>query len=138
VLLFKKRRAYREGMTSTLLPLLSQPDRTELGALLAPDVVFHSPFADYAGRTDVAHLLSMIPTVMHDIAPSRVVESDGGRTTFFDASAGDRTLQGVLDERYDSGRLVNATLFIRPYATLRVAMAQMGAALEADPLPSTR
>src|SRR5215213_7908934 len=99
VLLFQKQAAYREGMTSTLLPLMSAPDRTELDALLAPDVAFHSPFADYAGRPDVAHLLSMIPSVVHDIAPTRVVESDGGRTTFFDASAGDRTLQGVLDER---------------------------------------
>jgi hypothetical protein len=126
------------GMTSTLLPLLSRPDRTELDALLAPDVAFHSPYADYSGRPDVAHLLAMIPTVVHEIAPTRVVEDDGGRTTFFDASAGDRTLQAVLDERYDSGHLVDATLFIRPYATLRVAMAKMGAALEADPLPSTR
>ena len=126
-------------MTTTLLPLLSRPDRTELDALLATDVAFHSPFADYAGQPDVAHLFSMIPTVVHDIAPTRVAEDDGGRTTFFDASAGDRTLQGVLDERYDdSGHLVDATLFIRPYASLRVAMAQMGAALEVDPLPSKR
>jgi hypothetical protein len=126
-------------MTSTLLPLLSRPDRAVLDALLTTDVAFHSPFADYAGRPDVAHLLSMIPTVVHDIASTRVVENYGGRTTFFNASAGDRTLQGVLDERYDdSGHLEDATLFIRPYATLRVAMAQMGAALEADPLPSKR
>ena len=126
-------------MTSTLLPLLRQPDRAELDALLATDVAFHSPFADYSGPADVAHLFSMIPTVVHDIAPTRVVEDDGGRTTFFDASADDRALQGVLDERYDdSGHLVDATLFIRPYATLRIAMARMGAALEADPLPSKR
>jgi hypothetical protein len=126
-------------MTSTLVPLLRQPDRAALDALLAPDVEFHSPFTDYAGHDDVTHQILTNATVVHDVEATRVLEDDGGRTTFIDGRVDDRTLQGVLDERYDdAGHLVDATLFIRPYATLRVAMAQMGAALESDPLPSTR
>ena len=126
-------------MASTLVPLLREPDRPALDALLAPAVQFHSPFADYAGHDDVSHLISTIATVVHDVEPTRVLEDDGGRTTFIDGRVDDRALQGVLDERYDdAGQLVEATLFIRPYATLRVAMAHMGAALEADPLPSKR
>lgn len=48
-------------------------------------------------------------------------------------------MQGVLDERYDEhGQLVEATLMLRPFATLRIAIAAMAAALDATPLPSTR
>lgn len=126
-------------MTSTLVTLLQQPDPAALDALLAADVNFHSPFADYAGRPDVAHLISLIATVVANVTPTRVLEDVGGRTTFIDGVVEDHELQGVLDERHgESGQVIDATLFIRPYSSLRVAMARMGTALAADPLPSTR
>ena len=126
-------------MMQTVLSLLERPDPPTLEALLAPDVQFHSPFADYSGRADVAHLFATIATVLRDIETTRVLVDDRGRTTFLAATVDDHPLQAVLDERLDDdGRLVDSTLFIRPYSTLRVAMSRMGAALETSPLPSRR
>jgi hypothetical protein len=48
-------------------------------------------------------------------------------------------LDGVLVQRCSAdGLLVEATLLLRPLAALRTAIAQMRAALTADPLPSAR
>ena len=126
-------------MASPLATLLQAPDRDALGALLADAARFHSPVADYEGRADVGHLLALIATVVGDIRPTRELADAMATTTFFDAAVEGRPLQGVLDERYDErGRLVEATLMLRPFATLRVAIAAMAAALEAEPLPSAR
>ena len=74
-----------------------------------------------------------------DIRPTRALADGAATTTFFDAAVDGRALQGVLDERYDErGRLVEATLMLRPFATLRIAIAAMAAALEEEPLPSVR
>ncbi len=48
-------------------------------------------------------------------------------------------VEGVLDEHYDEhDLLIDATLMLRPYATLRRAIAEMARALHATPLPSGR
>lgn len=100
---------------------------------------FHSPVADYEGRADVAHLLSLTVTVVRDVQPTRELEDGTGKTTFISGVVEARPLQGVLDERYDEhGRLTEATLMLRPLAALRIAVAAMGAALQAAPLPSAR
>ena len=126
-------------MASPLVTLLQAPDRDALGALLADEARFHSPVADYDGRADVAHLLALIASVVGDIRPTRALADGAATTTFFDAAVDGRALQGVLDERYDErGRLVEATLMPRPFATLRIAIAAMAAALEEEPLPSAR
>jgi hypothetical protein len=126
-------------MASPLVTLLQAPDRDALDALLADAARFHSPVADYESRADVAHLLSLIATVVGDIQPTRELEDDGSAITFFDGVVEGRPVQGVLDERYDAdGRLAEATLMLRPYATLGVAIAAMAAALDAEPLPSAR
>jgi hypothetical protein len=50
---------------------------------------------------------------------------------------GEEDVQGMLFERLDEvGRLIDATLTIRPYSGLRAAMKTMQARLEASPLPS--
>ena len=126
-------------MASPLVTLLQAPDRDALGALLADEARFHSPVADYEGRADVAHLLALIASVVGDIRPTRALADGAATTTFFDAAVDGRALQGVLDEHYDErGRLVEATLMLRPFATLRIAIAAMAAALEKEPLPSAR
>jgi hypothetical protein len=126
-------------MASPLVTLLQAPDRDALDALLADAARFHSPVADYEGRADVAHLLWLIASVVGDIRPTRELADGAATTTFFDAAVDGRALQGVLDERYDErGRLVEATLMLRPFATLRIAIAAMAAALEEEPLPSAR
>ncbi|MBN6038044.1 nuclear transport factor 2 family protein [Amycolatopsis sp. 195334CR] len=119
----------------TLLPLLRDRDEAGLAALLADDVRFHSPVADYAGRADVAHLFGLISGVLRKITPDREVGSWPHVTTFFSSGG----LRGVLDERYDSSdHLVEATLMLRPLSLLQQKIAEMGAALRATPLPSAR
>ena len=126
-------------MPSPLVGLLQAPDRDALEALLAYAARFHSPVADYEGHADVAHLLTLIATVVDDIQPTRELEDGEATTTFFSGTVAGRPAQGVLDERHhDHGRLVDATLMLRPFAALRVAMAAMAAALDAAPLPSAR
>ncbi|MGH3355972.1 MAG: hypothetical protein ACRDOJ_08735 [Nocardioidaceae bacterium] len=127
------------AMTPPLVSLLQTPDPAALNALLAETVRFRSPVADYEGRADVAHLLTLIATVVDEIQPTRELEDATGKTTFIDAVVGDKPVQGVLDEHYDeSGLLIEATLMLRPLSTLRIAVAAMAAALDAEPLPSAR
>jgi len=126
-------------MASPLIGLLQAPDRDALEALLHESVRFHSPVADYDGRQDVAHLFCLIGTVVHDIQPTRELEDETARTTFMSGVVQGNPVQGFLDEHYDEhARLVEATLMLRPLATLQIAVVAMGAALDADPLPSTR
>ena len=122
-------------MASTLVSLLRDRDEAGLAALLAEDVRFHSPVADYAGRADVAHLFALISGVLRDLSPVREVTSGPHVTTFFESGP----LQGVLDQRYDEAdRLAEATLMLRPFSALRQAIAEMGTALQSAPLPSAR
>lgn len=126
-------------MSSPLITLLQDQDPDSLVALLADGVRFHSPVADYEGRADVAHLFTLIGSVLRDVETDREVEDGATRTTFFRGSAESRPLQGILDEHYDdSGRLTEATLMLRPLSSLHVAVSAMAAALAESPLPSAR
>src|SRR5829696_7619204 len=117
---------------ATLLPLL-RLEGTGAAVQLADDVVFHSPVADYGGREDVLHLLRTIASVLEDVRVTRSIGDDRTTTSFLSAHVGGRALTGVLDEARDpDGRVVVATLLLRPYATLRTAIGAMQAALEHD------
>lgn len=115
------------------------PDKASLP--LAPDVVFHSPVADYSGRDDVAHLFPKLGQCLTGIEPVQEFTEDGGRhsVTTFHGNVGDETLYGAFVQEVDEqGRLVEATLLIRPLSTLRTAVSIMRDALTTDPLPSSR
>ncbi len=62
-------------MSSPLVALLQAPDRGALDALLAEGVRFQSPVADYEGCADVAHLVSLIGTVVQVVRPTRELET---------------------------------------------------------------
>jgi 2-methylisocitrate lyase-like PEP mutase family enzyme len=124
---------------ATLLTLLRREGHTGAAVELADDVVFHSPVADYEGRDDVLHLLRTIASVLEHVRVTRSVGEERTITSFLSAQVGGRAITGVLDEARDpDGRVVAATLLLRPYAALRSAMGAMQAALERDPLPSVR
>jgi 2-methylisocitrate lyase-like PEP mutase family enzyme len=124
---------------ATLLTLLRREGHTGAAVQLADDVVFHSPVADYEGSEDVLHLLRPIASVLEDVRLTRSIGDDRTTTSFVSAHVGGHALTGVLDEARDAdGRVIVATLLLRPYAALRTAMGAMQAALERDPLPSTR
>lgn len=124
-------------MPSPIVSLLQDPDRRALAELVSESVRFHSPVADYEGRSDVTHLLLLIARVLEDLRPTRELRTSTSYTTFVETSVNGRPIEGVLDEHQDdSGRVVEATLMLRPLSALRAAVAVMAQALDEDPLPS--
>lgn len=124
-------------MPSPVVALLQAPDRRLLEASLSDSVRFHSPVADYEGRGDVAHLLSLIGNVLEELRQTRELRTSTSQTTFVEAVVNGRPIQGVFDEHHDAeGRLLEATLMLRPLGALRAAVAAMAQALEDEPLPS--
>jgi hypothetical protein len=113
---------------SRLLDAIAGRDRDRLNALLADDVVFHSPVQTYRGREQVVHLLLTIGGVLDGIEEVRGV----GTVTFFAAVVEEHPLDGMLDEHAKDGRLTEITLMLRPLAALQAAVARMARAL-ADP-----
>jgi hypothetical protein len=104
--------------------------------LLAEDVTFSSPVADYHGRGNAAHMLGLIATVLEDVAPVQGWGDGREWLSAFTARVDDGELQGMLrEERGPAGKLVQVTLFLRPYPVLRVAIAKMRQRLADSPLP---
>lgn len=123
---------------SAVLAMLQRPDPDpeRLRARVAETVTFHSPVADYHGYVAVAHILGHISSVLAGVTAIRVASDHDTTATFIKASVNGAPIEGVLDERRDSsGRVVEATLLLRPYAVLRTAIAAMRARLADDPLP---
>jgi hypothetical protein len=81
--------------------------------------------------------MKAISTVLEDVSESRTLNEGEMRTTFFTAQIEGHDLDGVLDERFDeNGRIAEATLLLRPYRALGVAVDHMRARLAEHPLPS--
>ena len=114
---------------SELLPAIANGDREALEALVAEDVVFHSPVQTYRGREQVVHLLVTIGGVIDAVEATRHLDG----VTFFTAHVEEHPVDGVLDEHAgDDGRVTELTLMLRPLAQLQAAVARMARAL-ADP-----
>ena len=109
------------------------------GELLAQDVTFASPFAEYHGRADVAHLFGLIGRVLCEPTITGAASDGTFVYTSLRGSAAGQPIEGVVRERHDGdGRLVHGTLFLRPYRSLRAAMDAMGRLLAESPLPGAR
>jgi hypothetical protein len=120
-----------------LIDALAEASVTDIGAVLAPQIRFRSPYADYRGRDDVAHLVGQVRHVLGDVDLGRRLTDARTTMTAFEARVGGEAVQGVLvEERDEQGRVADAMLTIRPYAGLRAALRAMDARLAADPLPS--
>ena len=120
-----------------LIDALADPASAVVEETFGDDVRFRSPYADYQGRADVAHLVSLIRDVLIDIEPVHRLHDRATTISLFGARVAEDSVQGLLFEQHDdAGKLVDATLTIRPYAGLRAAMKAMRVRLEAAPLPS--
>jgi hypothetical protein len=123
---------------SLILPVWQTGGTGALDDLLAEDVTFCSPVADYHGRENAAHLLGLIATVLEDVDPVRRWGGEHEWLIAFTARVGGDELQGILrEERSPAGQLTRVTLFLRPYPVLRVAIAKMRQRLADSPLPRT-
>jgi hypothetical protein len=115
-----------------LLSAIGERDREALAAMVADDVVFHSPVTTYHGRDQVVDLLALIGSVLDDVTATREVET----VTFVKGHMEGEELDGVLVESRDSdGRIAEITLLLRPLATLQAAVRRMARALAERPDP---
>jgi hypothetical protein len=122
-----------------LIDALAEPSSAGVEELLGANVRFRSPYADYAGRPDVAHLVGLIRNVVVDVRPLRRFRARSSAISVFEARVEGTEVQGTLFEQYDgAGALVDAMLTIRPYAGLRTAMRVMQALMEDSPLPGAK
>ena len=111
---------------SRLIDAIRGSDADSLRAMLAEDVVFHSPVQTYRGRDQAIHLLVLIGGILDAMAVTR--EVDG--VTFFTANVGEHPVDGVLVERTDQyGHIKEITVMLRPLAALQAAVARMARAL---------
>jgi hypothetical protein len=106
-------------------------DMDSVVALLADDVVFHSPivFADYRGREAVGPILHGVAMVLEDFRYTAEYASDDGHVLAFSARVGDRGLDGVDIVRIVDGAIVEFTVMVRPYSAATALRERMAALL---------
>jgi hypothetical protein len=129
---------YYRGMDySSVLSAWRTGDTGSLSDLLAEDATFSSPVADYHGRGNASHILGLIAGVLEAVNQTGAWGDDREGVYAFVARVAEHELQGVLrEERADTGKLTHVTLFLRPYAVLRMSINRMREALEQSPLPA--
>jgi hypothetical protein len=111
---------------SELLTAIERSDRDGLEAMLAEDVVFHSPVQTYRGRPQVVRLLVTIGGVVDDVEVTRTLDD----VTFFAAKVEEHPVDGVLVQTAgEGGQITEITLMLRPLAQLQAAVARMARAL---------
>lgn len=103
-------------------------DLTDLQAMLAEDVIFHSPFVwrPYHGRPAVWLILSTVIDVFQGFAYHRELIDGNNWALEFSAGVGDLSLKGIdLIRLDDDGRIVEFEVFIRPFNGLQALGEEM-------------
>ena len=97
---------------------------------IADDVVFHSPavYRAYEGKAAVELVLRAVATVFENFRYTDEWRDGSTTILFFEASVGDRELQGVdiLEENGD-GKIAKFTVMIRPLSGLQAVAQAMQA-----------
>jgi SnoaL-like domain len=104
-------------------------------ATLAPSVVFRSPavYKPYEGRNTVAALLSVVGRTFEGLRYTNEWRDGDTTVLFFEASIGDRDLQGVDILEHDTdGLIARFTVMVRPLSGLQALAAAVAARLEAE------
>jgi hypothetical protein len=97
-------------------------DLAAVAALLADDVVFHSPVSHkpHRGRDQVGWILATVATVFEDFAYIDELEHGGHSALRFTAHIGDRQLEGLdLIELDAAGKIAKLTVMVRPLSGLQ-------------------
>jgi hypothetical protein len=121
-------------MTSPLVAHLMNAAPADVPSLLADDVRFRSPFAEYEGRDTVAGLFAVMPAVFDELALVRELRGDDREVAaVLRGRIGDEPADVIVDERYAlDGRVSEAMVVTRPLAATKAAIRRMGALLESD------
>ncbi|MET9273799.1 nuclear transport factor 2 family protein [Kribbella sp. NPDC003557] len=106
-----------------------QGDAEAVGALLADEVVFHSPLTDrltFVGRDEVVALHRDIFAVLEDIRTSEPLEYGDRQVFSFRARIRGVGLEATnLVRTDDQGRIAELTVFIRPLPALATLFATL-------------
>jgi len=109
-------------------------DFSAVEELFSEDVTFNSPvvFKPYLGRDALAAVLGAVVRVFEDFRYVEQVESGDTAVLMFEASVGDRELQGVDVLRFDAdGRVRELIVMVRPMSGMHALAEAMQKQLEA-------
>jgi hypothetical protein len=107
-------RAFREAVEAR--------DMARLVALLAPDVVFHSPvsFKPFTGRDTVGFVLATVATVFRDFVYVDELGTGPHSALVFRTRIGERDAEGIdLIEQDAQGQVARLTVMVRPLSALQ-------------------
>jgi hypothetical protein len=102
--------------------------------LFREDVVFRSPFVfrPYEGLDALRFILTNVAEIFENFRYIGQTETDDFAVLMFEASVGDRQLQGVDIFRFDENGLIGEmTVMVRPMSGLQAVSDQMKLRLEA-------
>jgi len=110
-------------------------------ALLAPDVVFHSPvtFHPFLGRETVSRLLALVADTFEDFRYTDELTVDGAHALIFKAAIDGKELEGIDLLRFDDeGLICDFTVMLRPLSGLIPFAQAMGEKATAAGVQTTR
>ncbi len=120
---------------------VEQWDIDAISALLAPEIVFHSPvtFHPFIGRETVTALLGIVAETFKDFRYTDELHSDGAHALIFRAAVGDREIEGIDLLRFDEqGLIADFTVLLRPLSALVPFAQAMGERVAQAGLQTTR
>lgn len=116
-------------------------DIDAISALLAPDIVFHSPvtFHPFLGRETVTRLLTLVADTFEDFRYTDELETDGAHALIFRANVAGKELEGIDLLRFGpDGLIADFTVMIRPLSGLIPFAQAMGEKASAAGVETTR
>jgi len=120
---------------------VERQDLDAVSALLAPDIVFHSPvtFHPFIGRETVTRLLELVAQTFEDFRYTDELFTDGAHALIFRASVEGKELEGIDLLRLDEdGLIADFTVMVRPLSGLIPFAQAMGEKAAAAGLQTTR
>jgi limonene-1,2-epoxide hydrolase len=109
-------------------------------ALLAPDVVFHSPvtFHPFLGKETVSALLRLVAQTFENFRYTDELSGEGSHALIFRASIAGKELEGIdLLRLNEQGLIVDFTVMLRPLSGLIPFAQAMGEKATAAGLQTT-
>ena len=122
---------------------VEREDIDAVSALLAPEIVFHSPatFHPFVGRETVTRLLTIVLHTFEEFRYTDELENagDGTHALIFRAGIGGREIEGIDLLRVDEqGLIADFTVMLRPLSGLVPFAQAMGEKVAAAGLQTTR
>ena len=120
---------------------VEEEDLDAIGALLAPEIVFHSPvtFHPFIGRETVKRLLGIVGEIFEDFRYTDELHADGADALIFRAAVGDRQIEGIDLLRFDEqGLIADFTVMVRPLSALMPFAQAVGEGVARAGLETTR